>query len=478
MTVNTATWQRNICGILILFGIVVAILSALEPLVGGIARFCGSFGGGCKDTVQYDLFRIPIAYWGIGYYLFLAVIWLRYPERMFLWIVSGLGAEIALVGLLVKLKLVCVLCIANFFLVLALFLTLFNGEQLRESAYAGLIVFAIVISFITDNQDLRAAAVSTPTEPAVLARVAGQVVTAEEIERPLTTRLYKLRYQAYELKRTFLEDRINEILLEADAREKNTTVETLREKIKTGIPPLTDAEIDFYYASGIYRRWGNWNGSPDQVKARIRELLEQHNLNQQISDYCDKLRERYPVSISLDAPPLPTTRISIAGSPSTGPTDAPVTVVEFSDYLCPACRKAHAVVERVREHYKGKLNWVFKDFPLNIHPGARELALAARCADEQGAFWIYHNRIFSGEQKPDPEDVSTIAESLGLDRDRFDRCLVADTSAAKLDEEIAAVRQAGISSTPTLIINGRLKAGVPSFEELCALIDEALRTAG
>ena len=190
------------------------------------------------------------------------------------------------------------------------------------------------------------------------------------------------------------------------------------------------------------------------------------------------LREQYPVTVHLDEPPLPFSKVSVGDSPVSGPPDAAVTVVEFSDYLCPACRNAHETTKSIRETYAGKIRWIFKDYPLDSHKGARKLAEAAHCAGEQGQFWEYQDHLFSASGEIGPAKLKEFATQLGLDGERFMRCFESREYAARVDNDIKQAGESGVSSTPSFIINGRLKPGSLSPEDFKQIIDEELTKAG
>ncbi len=93
--------------------------------------------------------------------------------------------------------------------------------------------------------------------------------------------------------------------------------------------------------------------------------------------------------------------LEIEDDPGMGPADALVVVVEFSDYLCPGCRKGYEITKTIRDKYRDRIRWVFKDFPLDRHEGADKMAEAAHCANDQGKFWQYQDLLFSSENTPD-----------------------------------------------------------------------------
>ncbi len=164
-------------------------------------------------------------------------------------------------------------------------------------------------------------------------------------------------------------------------------------------------------------------------------------------------------------------------NPALGPEDAPVEVIEFSDYLCPVCRGARPMVNRIREEYKGKIRWVYMDFPLEMHEGARELARAPRCAGDQGKFWEYQELLLGAHGRPGPRDLEEYAGRLGLDIGRFRACLAGTRHADEIEQDITEGVQARVSATPTFLVNGKAFVA-PSYEVLKGAIDSARGAKG
>jgi protein-disulfide isomerase len=195
-----------------------------------------------------------------------------------------------------------------------------------------------------------------------------------------------------------------------------------------------------------------------------------------IGKYANSLKEKYEVKLFLQKPSLPLTQVKIEDSPALGPADASVVVVEFSDPLCPACLAAYETTRRVRQEYKDQIRWVFKDFPLERHQGAREAAEAAHCAGEQGQFWEFHDRIINAEEKnTDAEMLTDMAESLGLNKKQFERCLNRGQHRSRIEKDIQTGKKAGISAIPTYILNGKMISGAVSFDEFKQKIDDELK---
>ncbi len=149
----------------------------------------------------------------------------------------------------------------------------------------------------------------------------------------------------------------------------------------------------------------------------------------------------------------------LQGSPSRGPADAPVTIVEFSDFQCPFCARATETVESVWKSYNGKVRWVFKHYPLDFHPDAPLAHRAALSAGEQGKFWEMHDAIFRNQRAIKREDLVRMAGTLGLDLTRFVADLEKESYQVAMRRDMAEGAQVGVDGTPTFFINGHRLVG-------------------
>lgn len=142
--------------------------------------------------------------------------------------------------------------------------------------------------------------------------------------------------------------------------------------------------------------------------------------------------------------------------PFLGPVDAPVTIVEFSDFNCPYCQRWHQEVsQELMETFPGQIRFVYKDFP--VVGGGRTgflAAQAAHCAGEQIDYWEYHDAMFSGEYALESDGVDQAAVDLGLDLDSFKECMVEARYADEVREDFEYGAGLGVSSTPTFFVNG------------------------
>ena len=158
-----------------------------------------------------------------------------------------------------------------------------------------------------------------------------------------------------------------------------------------------------------------------------------------------------------------------------GPSNAPVTIVEFSDYQCPYCQAwDQQVYQQLMTSYPNKIRFVYRDLPLPMHPEAIPAAEAADCAGEQGAYWKYHDALFNQQYGLNRAAYEHYAADLGLDGKAFAACLDSQRYLSKVQANASDAASAGLNSTPSFVINGRVLIGALPFADFKAVIDEEL----
>lgn len=169
--------------------------------------------------------------------------------------------------------------------------------------------------------------------------------------------------------------------------------------------------------------------------------------------------------------------VSVDDDAMKGDANAPITIVEFSDYECPFCGKFYSeTYSSIVENYidTGIAKLVFRDFPLSFHPQAEGAAIAAECAGEQGEYFGMHDKLFENQEDLGEELYLAAAEELGLDVDEFTTCLVDPVIAAEVAADAAEGSEYGVSGTPAFFINGELISGAQPYEAFVAAMDRAL----
>ncbi len=167
--------------------------------------------------------------------------------------------------------------------------------------------------------------------------------------------------------------------------------------------------------------------------------------------------------------PLPSDRAK-------GPDSAPITIIEFSDFQCPYCKVASETVKQVLAAYPDKIKFVFKNLPLAQHQNAKDAAISAECAGDQGKFWEMHDLLFANQEKLDKDSIGKYANQLKLNKADFNNCLSAAKASAKVEADSASAAEFGVSGTPAFFINGQLMFTEPTIDNFKAAIDNLLKT--
>jgi protein-disulfide isomerase len=188
----------------------------------------------------------------------------------------------------------------------------------------------------------------------------------------------------------------------------------------------------------------------------------------------NRLFAKYGVKILLKEPPIIRQEISTDNCPSTGPASAPVTIVMFSDFECPACAAMHPTLTRVLQEYKGKVRLAVRNFPLvDRHPNAIEAAKAAAAAAEQGKFFEYTEILYRNQSQLDRDSLLSYASQLGLNIEKFRADMAAGTTLSRIQKDISDGDRYGVTSTPSIFVNGA-KLHRLSAEALRRAIDREL----
>jgi protein-disulfide isomerase len=172
-------------------------------------------------------------------------------------------------------------------------------------------------------------------------------------------------------------------------------------------------------------------------------------------------------------------KISLEGVPVKGAKDAKVTIVEYSDFQCPFCKRGTDIIPQILKEYDGKVKIAYKQLPLPIHNWAREAAIASVCANKQGndKFWKLHDLLFQNQGNLNPEnakgEINGFAKQVGLNTDEFDKCIDSPEAAQRVQKDSAEARSIGVSSTPTFVVNGMIVPGA-NEQGLKSAIDVAL----
>lgn len=320
---------------------------------------------------------------------------------------------------------------------------------------------------------------SKPSE--VVAEVQGVAITQEDLEKGAAEELEKwemesLQFEAkqqrarHEILQKQLDALVAEHLVALEAAEQGLTDKELLEKeVLSKKEEPTEEDVNAFYESNQQRL----QGPRTQLLPLIRQYLADQNSEQVYQGFVDQLKAKYGVITHFQ--PL-RMQVVTEGHPSHGPADAPVTIVEFSDFECPYCRAMLGTIKNVQENYGEQVRLVYRQFPLNsIHPNAQRAAEASLCANEQGKFWEMHDLMFGDQSGLSVEALTQKAASLALDGTTFETCLSSNKYAEHVKQDVMDGTVVGVTGTPAVFINGRPLVGNVPYDDVAQIIDDELK---
>lgn len=275
----------------------------------------------------------------------------------------------------------------------------------------------------------------------MLATIDGKAITVQSFDEKAGSELYELKANVYDRTSGYLESAIYSTLVSTEAAS-----------LGTGSSDLIAREIS-----------DKLRDSSDEEREKLLTALQ------------NKLFQKYKAQILLKKPAPFIQKISTDDDPAKGVSTAPVTVVMFTDFQCPACSATHPVLQKVLAEYGDKIRFVVRDFPLtSIHQNAFRSAQAANAANAQGKFFEYTELLYNNQNALDAASLKKYAAQIGLNQKQFDADLDSEKYAPEVRKDMKDGESYGIGGTPTIFING-VKVRNLSAQSFRQTIDRALK---
>jgi len=338
-----------------------------------------------------------------------------------------------------------------------------------------------VLAACSDQKAAVAAPAATPNAPAVggdlpdvLATIGDEKVTIADIRARAGDQLDQLDMQYRRARDRMVGSALDSIIRErtiaAESKKTGKTADELLLATMNGSATPTEVEIAAWFGENQARLNGR---TLDQVRPQIADLLTKQRRSEATNTLEQRLRAEHKVKVAYE--PFRLT-FANAGAPTLGKPDAPVTLVEFSDFQCPYCQSAAPVLKQVAEKFGDKVQIIYRQYPIpSIHPFALKAAEASLCANEQGKFWELHDAMFADQKKLAVSDLKATAKRLGLNASKFDACLDTGRYVEQVQNDQREAERSGVSGTPAMFINGRfVEGGSVPFTTLEGLINKEL----
>lgn len=309
----------------------------------------------------------------------------------------------------------------------------------------------------------------------VVAKFGDKVIRLGEVDKRVEDELSELNEQIYKL-RTDAADRIAvEALVSKRALAEGLTEDAwLQEHVESQLEQPSDDAMRTLFDRA--RKQIPEGVTFDDAKPQLRQVLLREARTKKARDVFAQLKREVGYQVVLEAPAKVRKQVEALG-PSRGNPSAKVVIIEFADFECSYCARAHETVQAVLKAYGDQVRLVFRHYPLSFHPKAPKAAEATACADEQGKFWELHDLLFES-QALELDALKLQAQRAGVDLPKFEACLDSGKTAGLVVRDQQAGQRAGVSGTPAFFINGIQLSGAKPEEEFRQVIDAELARLG
>lgn len=301
----------------------------------------------------------------------------------------------------------------------------------------------------------------------------GRDVTVDELhdhmqEQFLEEVLRQPEAEVFDMREKAARDLVQRYVVESAAEEEGLTPEALLEKVANEAPETSIEEVAAWFSANESRLRG---AKLEDVAPQIKEMLDNEAKARAWAEYLGPRMEALEWDFTLSPPRvlLEATRLV------RGNSEAPVTIMTFSDYQCPYCIRSEPVLAEVLARYPEEVRVIHRHFPLDsIHPQARPAAEAAMCADEQGRFWDFHDAIFARGGRLEAGSYTEIGRALELNLEALGQCMGERRYQAFVQADFEAGQAAGVTGTPAFFVNGIALRGARDADEISRVVEAEL----
>lgn len=448
------------------------------------SKTCGA-GNGCSAVLASSwatIAGIPVAALGAGMYLALA--WfaaqtLRKKETLpvnapWMFIISAVGVGAAAFFIAIQILVIgqwCPLCMLSAGLTTAFFLiclsgclktgSIGNALKQTELLYQGLpwallaLVLPPLIVLAVDPGSGVSGTKDKVSGDRVVGIIGAEKYTLADVDGAIRGKLQQLDEQRYQTRKAFLDEK----LIAQEASRQGLTPQTLIHREVTGNIAVTLDEVQQFIRE-------NQSKLPKRISPALTRNIENRIRQQKTAaaraDYVKRLKEKSGAQYLLPMPERIAIEANPRSGPVKGPADAPVTLVVFTDFECPFCRKAHQELHGLMKRFPEKIRLAFRHFPLAMHQWAGRAAEFAYCAQHQGRFWPFADTVFAHRDKLSDKILYDYARQSGItDTKGFDQCVQSGQGKKAVAADMAEGKNLGVHSTPSLFVNGRFYSGMP-----------------
>ena len=345
-------------------------------------------------------------------------------------------------------------------------------KLMKKEIFLGILVVLGIFQACSKSESKSGFKFVTAKDQTFAAKNGTQNITFKEMTSGIEADVYELEKKIFDLKMENLKQIVMKSIIEGDKNSKGLSQEQYIEKYVVSGVKISPKDIESF----IKEKKIPEAQITEEIKGRIKTYMEMEGKQKKLEEWLNGKLAKSPVEVYMSKPSRPFFKVEYGNSPRYGKVDAPVTIVEFSDFQCPHCATASDNIKLVKEKFKDKVSVVYKNFPLPFHTQAKTASLAALCAHEQKpeSFWKLHDHFFANQDKLSIDEIQKVAKDFGIDGTKLKECVDSQKMLKIVDADIEQGKSLSVKSTPTFFVNGKLVSGAQSVEVFAELIDEEL----
>lgn len=372
-------------------------------------------------------------------------------------------------------------------------------KPLKENFWIGFLAGSLwLIVILILSFSLPSAKLIQENNDPVVAQIGPEKMTRKELEKRSAQALAPVKSDEYLILKEALDRWIKERLYVLETNRTGKSKAELEKSLWQKVQ-VSEIEIQKEYKD----RYFQFQGIPfSTIHDSLKRELEKRKFDELENDWAESAQLKYQTKILLEKPeiilgnrkmgnlphqinqplafppaePLATFD-SLEGQPVKGKSEAPVTLIEFSDFQCPFCQRASLTAEKLLENNPDKIKLVWFHFPLNMHPLSAKIHEASECANDQQKFWEFYSLVFSSTSVlQNEEDILKLGKALNLNEEQYQNCVTSGIHREKVARNIQTGTQHGVQSTPTFFLNGKKIVGAQPLESFQAVVDTELKS--
>lgn len=348
-----------------------------------------------------------------------------------------------------------------------------------------LALLLVLAAFPVLAKDKDKAASVSSSGSGVAAYLGNEPISMDQVNKQAEAGMERIRQQessfrrqlaqdTYTVKRAALDQIVQQKLMEKEASARKMQVaDLLKAEVDDKAGQVSKAEVNDFYEKNKARLGGK---TLEQATPDIENALRQQKIQTRRAAFAKELQDKAALKVMLD-PPRVAVNVPAGWPGAKGSEKAPITLVEFSDFQCPFCKRAEPTVAQILTEYGDKIRFVYRDYPLSFHPRAFPASIAAHCAAEQGKYWDMYANLMKEQGDLSDDDLKKRATAVKLDSGKFNSCYEGKKPEATIKASFDEGMAAGVTGTPSFFVNGRMLVGAKPIEEFKAIIDEELARA-